>query len=82
VACNAAVAPNIDIWRTLCSQFHQHFVTSFFANFISTEQIQTQTIVRWDIMMLISKIEMSVINKMADGFVDNFITGEPWYLAK
>jgi len=33
-------------------------------------------------MVLISKIEMSVINKMVDVFVVNFITGEPWYLAK
>ena len=37
---------------------------------------------RIDIMLLISKIEMSVINKMADVFVVNFITGEPWCLAK
>ena len=34
--------------------------------------------VGWNIMMLISKIEMSVINKMANVFVDKFITGEPW----
>ncbi len=33
-------------------------------------------------MLLISKIEMSVINKMADAFLVNYITGKPWYLAK
>jgi len=37
---------------------------------------------RLDIMLLISKMEMSVINKMANVFVVNFITGEPWYLDK
>ncbi len=31
-----------------------------------------------DIMLLISKIEMSIINKMGDVFVAK----EPWYLAK
>ncbi len=49
------------------------------------EQFCSQTClfaVRFDIMLLISKIEMSVINKMANVFVVNFITGEPWYLAK
>ncbi len=35
-----------------------------------------------DIMLLISKIEMFVINKMADVFVVNFFTGEPCYLSK
>jgi len=41
--------------------------------------------VRLDIMWLIilkSKMEMSVINKMANVFVVNFITGEPWNLTK
>jgi len=38
--------------------------------------------VRLDIMWLMSKMEMSVINKMANVFVVNFITEEPWYLAK
>ena len=52
-----------------------------FLNKILLEMCANQ-FVRWDIMMLISKIEMSVINKMADVFVGNFINGEPWYLAK
>jgi len=33
-------------------------------------------------MLPISKIEMSVISKMANVFRVIFITGEPWYLAK
>jgi hypothetical protein len=32
--------------------------------------------------LTVYKIEMSVINKMVNVFVVNFISGEPWYLVK
>jgi len=48
---------------------------------IFTEGIQAFNLVGLDIMWLISKMALFVINKMANVFVVNFITEEPWYLA-
>ncbi len=49
---------------------------------IKIDSTNSFSVVIYGIMLLISKMEMSVINKMADVFLVNFITGEPWYLAK